>query len=129
MSAEWMESASCAGVDSAIFFVGEGRSVAPARSVCRGCSVRQECLDYALTNDIRYGVWAGLTERQRCKVVREQTAPDPTGLACGDKRGTTTGYDRHRRAGQGACADCLAAMRERSRRVRAEGAARRAGAA
>jgi WhiB family redox-sensing transcriptional regulator len=126
MSAEWMESASCAGVDSAIFFVDEGRSVARARSVCRACPVRQDCLDYALTNGERYGVWGGLTERERCKVVRGQTAPDVTDLACADKCGTTTGYDRHRRVGQGACADCLAAMRERSRLVRA---ARRAGAA
>ena len=42
-----------------------GESAEPARQVCAACPVRQPCLDYAITNRITYGIWGGLTERER----------------------------------------------------------------
>ena len=48
-----------------MFFPGRGESAEPARQVCAACPVRQPCLDYAITNRIAYGVWGGLTERER----------------------------------------------------------------
>jgi hypothetical protein len=48
-----------------VFFPGRGESAGPARQVCAACPVRQPCLDYAITNCIAYGVWGGLTERER----------------------------------------------------------------
>src|SRR5262249_27100243 len=42
-----------------------GESAGPARQVCAACPVRQPCPDYAITNRIAYGVWGGLTERER----------------------------------------------------------------
>ena len=48
-----------------MFFPGRGESAGPARQVCAACPVRQPCLDYAITNRIAYGVWGGLTERER----------------------------------------------------------------
>ena len=48
-----------------MFFPGRGETAGPARQVCAGCPVRQPCLDYAITNRITYGIWGGLTERER----------------------------------------------------------------
>ncbi len=42
-----------------------GESAEPARQVCAACPVRQPCLDYAISNRIAYGIWGGLTERER----------------------------------------------------------------
>lgn len=51
-----------AGVD---FFPKKPNPVAPAKAVCAQCPVTAECLDYALANGERFGVWGGLSERQR----------------------------------------------------------------
>ena len=64
-AARWRELAACRGTDLEVFFPGRGESAEPARQVCAACPVRQPCLDYAITNRIAYGVWGGLTERER----------------------------------------------------------------
>ena len=64
-AARWRELAACRGTDLEVFFPGRGETAGPARQVCAGCPVRQPCLDYAITNRIAYGVWGGLTERER----------------------------------------------------------------
>ena len=64
-TARWRELAACRGIDLDVFFPGRGESAGPARQVCAQCPVRQPCLDYAITNRIVYGIWGGLTERER----------------------------------------------------------------
>ena len=64
-AARWRELAACRGADLDVFFPGRGQSAGPARQVCAACPVRQRCLDYAITNRITYGVWGGLTGRER----------------------------------------------------------------
>ena len=64
-AARWRELAACRGTDLEVFFPGRGESAGPARQACAVCPVRQPCLDYAITNRIAYGVWGGLTERER----------------------------------------------------------------
>jgi WhiB family redox-sensing transcriptional regulator len=64
-AARWRELAACRGSDLEVFFPERGESAEPARRVCAACPVRQACLDYAITNRIAYGVWGGLTERER----------------------------------------------------------------
>jgi len=64
-AARWRELAACRGSDLEVFFPGRGESAGPARRVCAACPVRQACLDYAISNRIAYGVWGGLTERER----------------------------------------------------------------
>lgn len=61
----WQESALCAQTDPEAFFPEKGGSTREAKVVCFRCPVRQECLDYALENDERYGIWGGLSERER----------------------------------------------------------------
>jgi hypothetical protein len=48
-----------------VFYPERGKSADPARQVCARCPVRRPCLEYALSNRIAYGIWGGLTERER----------------------------------------------------------------
>lgn len=80
----WQERGRCAGTDPEIFFPEKGGSTAAAKSVCRGCLVRAECLMYALDHGER-GIWGGMSERERRLLKRrpesphtvDETAPDP----------------------------------------------------
>ncbi|MCL2736217.1 MAG: WhiB family transcriptional regulator [Propionibacteriaceae bacterium] len=66
----WQASALCAQTDPEAFFPEKGGSTREAKSVCKVCDVRQECLEYALAHDERYGIWGGLSERERRKLKR-----------------------------------------------------------
>lgn len=69
----WQDEALCAQTDPDAFFPEQGMSSRDAKSVCAACPVRQECLEYALENDERFGVWGGLSERER-RALRSRTA-------------------------------------------------------
>ena len=64
-SEEWRLDALCAETDPEAFFPEKGGSTREAKRVCTGCAVRVECLEYALTSDERFGIWGGLSERER----------------------------------------------------------------
>ena len=66
----WQERALCAQTDPEAFFPEKGGSTREAKKVCASCDVRAECLDYALANDERFGIWGGLSERERRKLKR-----------------------------------------------------------
>ena len=66
----WQERALCAQTDPEAFFPEKGGSTREAKKVCTGCDVRSECLDYALENDERFGIWGGLSERERRKLKK-----------------------------------------------------------
>ena len=68
----WQERANCLGVDPDLFFPERGASTREAKSVCRGCEVRLECLEYALGHGEKFGIWGGLSERERRRVRRER---------------------------------------------------------
>lgn len=61
----WQGDALCAQTDPEAFFPEKGGSTREAKSVCAACDVRTECLEYALANDERFGIWGGLSERER----------------------------------------------------------------
>ena len=61
----WVTAANCLGVDPELFFPGRGESTRAAKEVCAGCTVRTECLDHAIAVPERFGVWGGLSERER----------------------------------------------------------------
>jgi len=69
-AAAWQASALCAQTDPEAFFPEKGGSTREAKSVCKVCEVKQECLEYALAHDERYGIWGGLSERERRKLKR-----------------------------------------------------------
>ena len=67
---EWHERALCAQTDPEAFFPEKGGSTREAKRICSGCEVRAECLDYALAHDERFGIWGGLSERERRRLRR-----------------------------------------------------------
>lgn len=64
----WRIDALCAETDPEAFFPEKGGSTRDAKRVCTGCPVRAECLEFALANDERFGIWGGLSERERRRV-------------------------------------------------------------
>ena len=66
----WQERALCAQTDPEAFFPEKGGSTREAKRVCSGCEVRSECLEYALGHDERFGIWGGLSERERRRLKR-----------------------------------------------------------
>jgi len=61
----WRQRANCVGLDPELFFPVRGSSTRDAKEVCRGCVVRGECLEYAVAARERFGIWGGLSERER----------------------------------------------------------------
>jgi WhiB family redox-sensing transcriptional regulator len=111
---EWIDGAICSQTDPGSFFVGKGGNTKPAKTICAQCPVSRECLEYALVHDERFGVWGGLSERERRKLKRATRPPTPTGHC-----GTRYGYDKHCRRGEQACPACRAAAADHAREKRA----------
>lgn len=78
---DWQDQANCLGVDPDLFFPERGASTREAKEVCRGCVVRLECLEFALQNGEKFGIWGGLSERERRRIRRQrvQAARDIVG--------------------------------------------------
>jgi WhiB family redox-sensing transcriptional regulator len=71
---DFMRQAVCAETDPEVFFPEKGGSVAQAKKVCAGCDFTEECLQYALDNGERFGIWGGLSERERRLLRRDGRA-------------------------------------------------------
>lgn len=69
----WQDQANCMGVDPDLFFPERGASTREAKEVCRGCVVRLDCLEYALDNVEKFGIWGGMSERERRRLRRART--------------------------------------------------------
>ena len=68
-SEPWYELGACKGTNPELFFPDTSSHSAEARAICNSeCRVREECLKYALENDERFGIWGGLSARQRNKM-------------------------------------------------------------
>lgn len=66
----WVLEAKCLDADPEAFFPEKGGSTREAKRICSACPVRNECLEHALTNDERFGIWGGLSERERRRMKR-----------------------------------------------------------
>ena len=66
----WQTKSNCMGVDPDLFFPERGASTREAKEVRRGCVVREECLEYALSNGEKFGIWGGMSERERRRLRR-----------------------------------------------------------
>jgi WhiB family redox-sensing transcriptional regulator len=66
----WQEKALCAQTDPEAFFPEKGGSTREAKRICLGCEVKDACLEYALAHDERFGIWGGLSERERRRLKR-----------------------------------------------------------
>ena len=75
--ADWTIDAKCRGMEDALF--PEASEQKRVRQLCLGCPVRMQCLTEALDNRIEWGVWGGMTERERRQLLRQR--PDVTSWA------------------------------------------------
>ncbi len=64
----WQADSLCAQTDPEAFFPEKGGSTRDAKRICTSCEVKAQCLEYALANDERFGIWGGLSERERRKL-------------------------------------------------------------
>lgn len=67
----WQETALCAQTGPDFFFPDPGSSTREAKRLCAACDGREACLEYALTHDERFGVWGGLSEKERYALRRQ----------------------------------------------------------
>jgi WhiB family transcriptional regulator, redox-sensing transcriptional regulator len=74
MNTSWREFARCRGVDPEVFYpVSDDEEAADeAKAICALCPVREPCLEFALSTREKNGVWGGLTERERRRVLRRR---------------------------------------------------------
>ena len=66
----WAAYAKCLQAEPETFFPEKGGSTREAKRICALCEVREPCLQYALDHDERFGIWGGLSERERRKLKR-----------------------------------------------------------
>jgi len=101
------DKAACLGLDPNLFFPERGASVDAAKRVCMSCPVRAECLEFALVEVVKHGIFGGTSEHERRRLRRErgisETRPRPP---CG----TTAGYSAHGRYREDACQACRDAL-------------------
>jgi WhiB family redox-sensing transcriptional regulator len=71
MVTEWATNAACRSADPDALFV-QGAAQNRAKTICLGCPVRTECLADALDNRVEFGVWGGMTERERRALLRKR---------------------------------------------------------
>lgn len=69
-AAAWMDRAACAGHPNPEWWFPTQGERTEAADICAGCRVRDECLDYAIENQIEEGCWGGLSARGRVKARR-----------------------------------------------------------
>lgn len=71
-NAAWQRDAACAAEDPELFFAGDDASVEEAKQVCAVCPVRTECLETALAVNEMHGVWGGMAEGERRRLIRRR---------------------------------------------------------
>lgn len=73
MNLAWRQQARCRGVDPAVFYpVSDEDEALEAKAVCAQCPVREPCLEYAIGVREKHGVWGGLTDRERRRLIRQR---------------------------------------------------------
>ena len=60
----WTEEANCKGADADLFFPERGASTRKAKAICRACTVQDECLEYAVEQSEKFGIWGGLQKEK-----------------------------------------------------------------
>jgi WhiB family redox-sensing transcriptional regulator len=70
----WRYLGQCRGSDPDVFYPPseDDFEAQAAKAICQSCPVRQPCLEFALSTREKHGVWGGLTERERRRVLRQR---------------------------------------------------------
>jgi WhiB family redox-sensing transcriptional regulator len=72
MTNSWRQHARCLGADPELFYPNTDEAAEEACAICAICPVREPCLEYAITAREKQGVWGGLTERERRRMIRQR---------------------------------------------------------
>lgn len=91
--ATWMKNSACRDAVDIDFFPSSMTTTSAARAVslCNSCQVQDECLRYAMVNDIEYGIWGGLSPR-----ARREIATSSNRKAHSKETATYTSYMRYK---------------------------------
>lgn len=117
----WQDLALCREVDPDLFFPEKGESTQDAKRICARCDVRAECLEYALDNDERYGVFGGLSQLARRRLADARgRSHDRSVTVC--KRGLHPMVGANIRASGDSLQACRACERTTARRRRVDAA-------
>jgi WhiB family redox-sensing transcriptional regulator len=65
-----LRNGACTNTPTSTFFVKGRAQEQVAKSICNGCGVKSECLEYALAEDIPFGIFGGLAPRERNQIKR-----------------------------------------------------------
>lgn len=68
----WQDYANCRGADADLFFPERGASTRKAKAICGACEAKAECLEFAIQHSEKFGIWGGLSERERRKIRKER---------------------------------------------------------
>ena len=70
LGGQWRTDAACHGIDPDVFFPerGDAAGMRAAKAICANCRVRSDCLDYAIENHEREGVWGGTAAKERRRI-------------------------------------------------------------
>ena len=68
----WQDYANCRGADADLFFPERGASTRKAKGICAACQVQVDCLEFAVTKSEKFGIWGGLSERERRKIRKQR---------------------------------------------------------
>ena len=68
----WQVDANCKDKDPDLFFPNRGASTRKAKQICSECPVQKHCLEYAIVNAEKFGIWGGLSERERRKIRKDR---------------------------------------------------------
>jgi WhiB family redox-sensing transcriptional regulator len=79
--AAWMAIGLCKDMDPDVFFPNSGSGVIVAQKICQRCPVAEPCLDYALEQRIEFGVWGGVSERGRRRILQARAGTPVTAAA------------------------------------------------
>jgi len=69
----WQDYSNCRGADADLFFPERGASTRKAKAICNACQVRAECLEFAIQQSEKFGIWGGLSERERRRIRKERS--------------------------------------------------------
>lgn len=74
---DWREAAACKGLDSDLFYPAKNfaDNTKEAREICESCPVNKQCLEVSVRNSEPFGIWAGLTNRQRRTLKQQRKQP------------------------------------------------------
>ena len=67
-----MDEAACKTADPSLFFPERTHDVSQAKIICERCPVQGDCLEHSIENNEQYGVWGGMSERQRRKIILDR---------------------------------------------------------